>query len=181
MRIRIALLIYLFAITWMPVTSQVVARQGMPSQQEVVFFKSPMILEFPLPDLRSLDLDDKQRITRFLLPDVEKYRCDSAVSLLALAVTARRKDPISLGRCEIEITGQVSVAVSHDRKVDLACSMKRAESVIAKGLCPDLKAPEDKSTPFKLLLPIDELDLRTILGGQIPTIVELTLTVRSDK
>jgi hypothetical protein len=168
------ILVALVAAASMPASPQATARQGTaPSPQE--HFESPMILDLPLPNVTSLEPGSQMR-----LADVHKYICDNHVSLLNLMVAKRYKGPKKARSLELIVSGFVSVADSYDRRFDIALQLRSGEERIASQTLRNSSAAEERSTPFRILLPVEESKLVAAYSAEQAPLLELTLTVRDD-
>lgn len=160
-----------------PGSSQVTARQGVAPatpEPEIVRFYSPMVLEIPLSDLRSLAPGTQRK-----LPSVRKYVCDHDVTITALYVekvaTGTRKNR----GVALQVTGTIAVADSYDRLVDLALRGKTGDHVWASNAIHSLSAEEERLTPFKVVLPTTAAAIEEAFAAGQPSL-ELTLTVRDN-
>ena len=144
-------LVGFLAIGRVPTTGQVAARQGVASQPEIFNFESPMILDLPLPNVGALDPH-----TQMQLPKVRKYVCDAHVQLLDLAIAKQFKGPKKARSLELVVSGSVFVADSYDRRVDISLRVRSGDDVLASQILRNHKAEEERSTPFRILLPIVE-------------------------
>lgn len=171
-----ALLLVILAPT-APVSAspQATARQGTAPPPQNTHFESPMILDLPLPNVASIEPGSSLR-----LGDVRKYICDNHVSLLNLTVAKQYKGPRKTRSLELIVSGSVSVTDSYDRRVDIALQLRSGEEKIAAQTLRNVSAEEERLTPFRILLPVDESKLvAAFSAGQAP-LLELTLTVRDD-
>ncbi len=170
-------LAFVVAVGAAPALPQVTARQGTPPaapEPEIVRFYSPMVLEIPLSDLRSLADGAKRK-----LPSVRKYVCDNDVSITTLYVekvsTGTRKQP----GLALEVTGSISVTDSYDRLVDVALRFKNGDQAWASNAIRSLSAEEERVTPFKVVVPTSAAAIEEAFASGKPTL-ELTLTVRDN-
>jgi hypothetical protein len=90
-----------------PGESQVTARQGAPTEPEIVRFNSPMVLDIPLSDVRTLPQDAQRQ-----LPSVRKYVCDNDVSLTQMYVAKKYSGRKRERQLALVIDGAISVADS---------------------------------------------------------------------
>lgn len=154
---------------------QVTARQGTPPAPQEVHFASPMVLELPFPNVTAVGPDSVLR-----LPEVYRYICDNHVLLRGLTVEKQYKGPRKARSLELLISGQVFVAESYDRKVDIAFRLQSLDSDIATQTLRNLKAEEGRATPFKIVIPVDEQKLLPAYTAETSPILQLTVTVRDD-
>lgn len=171
----LVLLIVFLAVSQVPASSQVVARQGTPPPPKETHFASPMVLEFPLPDIRSLGPDAARR-----LADVRNFICDNDVRLLNLTIAKQYTGPREDRSLQLLVTGLISVGDSYDRRVDIALRLKSAEEAVATQTLRNVSAEEERVTPFRVVVPVDESALSAAYAAAQPATVELTLTVRDD-
>jgi len=168
-------LLILLAFEASSAVAQVAARQGVAPPPAIVNFDSPMILDLPLPNVAKLDSD-----AQLQLPSVRKYICDSNVQLLNLALAKEYKGPKKSRSLALVVLGAVFVTDSYDRRFDLALRIKSGDDVLAAQTLRNHSAEEERSTPFRILLPIDESRLSSANSAEPPPVLELTLTVRDD-
>ena len=155
--------------------TQVTARQGTSPAPEEVHFASPMILDLPLPNVTAIGPDSTLR-----LPEVYRYICDNHVLLRGLTVTKQYKGPRKARSLELLISGQVFVAESYDRKVDIAFRLLSLDTQIATQTLRNLKAEEGRATLFRVVIPVDEQKLLSAFAAEKPPILQLTVTARDD-
>jgi hypothetical protein len=151
------------------------ARQGTAPPPEEVRFDSPMILDLPLPNVTAIDPGSTLN-----LPNVRKYICDSHVSLLSLTVAKQYKGPKKARSLELIVSGFVSVTDSYDRRVDIGLKLRNGDEKIGSQILRNLSAEEERTTPFRLIIPVDESKLTAALSAEQAPVLELTLTVRDD-
>lgn len=154
---------------------QVAARQGTPPVPKEVHFASPMILDLTLPNVTTIAPGSALR-----LPEVYRYICDTHVLLRELTVAKQYKGSRKARSLELLISGQVFVAESYDRRVDIALRLLTLDTEIAKQTLRNLKAEEARATLFKIVLPVDEQKLLSAYTAEEPPILQLTVTVRDD-
>lgn len=154
---------------------QPTARQGTAPPPQEVRFESPMILDVPLPQVTSIEPGSTLR-----LGDMRKYICDNHVSLLNLTVAKQYKGPRKARSLDLVISGSVSVTDSYDRRVDIGLQLRSGEEKIAAQTLRNLSAEEERVTPFRILLPVDESKLAAAYSAEQAPLLELTLTVRDD-
>lgn len=169
------LLAILIAAAPTPASPQATARQGAAPPPQEVHFASPMILDLPLPNVTSLDPGSVLR-----LGDVYKYICDNHVRLLNLTVGKQYTGPKKARSLELVVSGSVSVIDSYDRRVDIALQLRSGEEKIASQILRNFSAEEERTTPFRILLPVDEARLADAYSAEQAPLLELTLTVRDD-
>jgi len=169
------ILVGLLAIDFGAAIAQVAARQGIALPPNIEKFESPMILDLPLPDVRPLDAHSQMH-----LPNIRKYVCDNNVQLLNLAIAKQYKGPRKVRSLELVVSGSVFVADSYDRRVDIALRLKSRDAVLASQILRNYSTEEDRSTPFRILLPVDESRFVDSYMVQPGPVLEVTLTVRDD-
>lgn len=174
-RSTVLTLIALIAAAPLPASPQATARQGTAPPPEVSHFASPMILDLPLPNVTSLEPGSVLR-----LGDVYKYICDNHVKLLNLTIGKQYKGPKKARSLELIVSGSVSVIDSYDRRVDIALQLRSGEEKIASQILRNFSAEEERTTPFRILLPVEESKLAAAYSAEQAPILELTLTVRDD-
>jgi hypothetical protein len=155
--------------------TQVTARQGTPPAPQEVHFASPMILDLTFPNVTAIEPGSVLR-----LPEVYKYICDNHVLLRGLTVAKQYKGPRKARSLELLITGQVFVAESYDRKVDIALRLLNLDTEIATQTLRNLKAEEGYAAPFRIVIPVDEQKLLSAYAAEKSPILQLTVTVRDD-
>jgi hypothetical protein len=154
---------------------QATARQGTAPPPQEVLFASPMVLELPLPQVTAIEPGSALR-----LADVRKYICDNHVRLLNLTVAKQYKGPRKARSLELIGSGFVSVTDSYDRRIDIALQLRSGEEEIAAQTLRNYSAEEERVTPFRILLPVDESKLEAAYSSENPPLLELILTVRDD-
>ncbi len=152
-----------------------VAKQGTAPPPEEQHFASPMILDLPLPNVASIKPGSVLR-----LADVRKYICDQHVSLIGLTVAKEYKGPRKARTMELVVSGLVLVRDSYDRRIDLAVKIRSGDDELATQWLRNHSAEEERSTPFRILVPVDESRLTALHATEHPPLLELTLTVRDD-
>ena len=158
--------------------TQVTARQGTSPAPQEVHFASPMILDLPFPDVAPIEPGLALR-----LPEVYRYICDNHVLLRGLTVVKQYKGPRKARSLELLISGQVFVAESYDRKVDIALRLLSLDTMIgtiATQTLRNLKAEEGHATPFRIVVPVDEQKLLSAYAAEQSPNLQLTVTVRDD-
>jgi hypothetical protein len=155
--------------------TQVTARQGTSPVPQEVHFASPMILDLPFPNVTTIEPGSALR-----LPEVYRYICDKHVLLRGLTVTKQYKGPRKARSLELLISGQVFVAESYDRKVNIAFRLLSLDTEIAKQTLRNLKAEEERATLFRIVIPVDEQKLLSAYAAEEPPVLQLTVTVRDD-
>ena len=158
-----------------PAKTQVTARQGVAPEPEIVRFNSPMILELPLSNIETLEPGTKRQ-----LPSVRKYLCDNDVSFTTLYIEREFRGRRKARELTLVITGSILVADSYDRLVDLAVRLNSQGRELAKSIIRGLSAEEERSTPFRLVVPISETALHEAYTAEAIPTLELTLTVRDN-
>src|SRR5215208_2533988 len=113
-RIATVLVLLAFLLCFAAADAQVTARQGAAPPPQEEHFASPMILDLPFPDITRLDPGSSLR-----LPEIYRYIVDRHVLLRGLAVAKQYKGPKKERSLELLITGQVFVAESYDRRLDI--------------------------------------------------------------
>jgi hypothetical protein len=169
------ILAMLIAAAPMPASSQVTARQGTAPPPQVTHFASPMVLDLPLPNVIPLEPG-----SMFRLGNVRNFICDDHVTLLNLMVAKEYKGPRKARSLELVISGTVSVTDSYDRRVDIALRLRSGEETIASQTLRNHSTEEERVTPFRILLPVDESKLVAAYSAEHAPVLELTLTVRDD-
>jgi hypothetical protein len=106
--------------------------------------------------------------------------CDDHVTLLNLMVAKHYKGPRKARSLELVISGSVSVTDSYDRRVDIALRLRSGEETIASQTLRNHSTEEERVTPFRILLPVDESKLVAAYSTEHAPVLELTLTVRDD-
>jgi hypothetical protein len=147
-----------------PALAQIVARQGeVPAVKQ---FASPMVLELPLLDLATAP----KGTTRQFGPEIRNFVCVD-VSLVELAVRRRsgRKGSVTL-----DLSGDLSVRPSHDKRVDLEFQVMAGTAVLGAKKLSDIDAEERRSTPFRGRLSI----LAETTG--VPLLLRVIVSVRRD-
>jgi len=134
-----------------------------------------MILDLPLPNVLPLEPD-----TQIQLPKVGKYICDNDVQLLNLTIAKHYTGPRKARSLELLVTGSVLVSDSYDRRVDIAVRLKSGDAALGSQILRNFRAEEERSSPFRILVPVPEPALVSAYGQQPTPILELTLTVRDD-
>jgi hypothetical protein len=170
-----ALLSLTFLAMAQPPETQVTAKQGVSPEPEIVRFNSPMILELPLANLGTLEPG-----TRRKLPGVRKYLCDNDVSFTTLYIEKEFRGRKKARELTLVITGSIFVADSYDRLSDLAIRVKSRDRVIATHVTRGISTEEERTTPFRLVVPITEAALSEALAAEQDPVLELTLTVRDN-
>jgi hypothetical protein len=154
---------------------QATARQGTAPPPQEAHFASPMVLDLPLPQVTAIEPGSALR-----LADVRKYICDNHVTLLNLTVAKQYKGPRKARSLELVVSGFVSVTDSYDRRVDIALQLRSGTEKLAAQTLRNSSAEEERVTPFRMLLPVDESKLEAAYSSENPPVLELTLTVRDD-
>ena len=154
---------------------QVTARQGTAPVPKEVHFASPMILDLTFPNIASIESGAEVR-----LPEVYRYICDSHVLLRGLTVAKQYKGFRKARSLELRFSGQVFVAESYDRRVDIALRLLSLNTEIATQKLRNLKAEERRATLFEIGVPVDEQKLLSAYAAEEPPILQLTVTVRDD-
>jgi len=154
---------------------QVAARQGTAPVPQEVHFASPMILDLAFPNVAPIEPGSAMR-----LPEVYKYICDNHVLLRGLTVAKQYKGSRKERSLELLVSGQVFVAESYDRRVDIALKLLSLDTGIATQILRNLKAEEGRATPFRIVIPVDEQKLLSAYEAEEPPILQLTVTVRDD-
>lgn len=172
--VRIFSVLALAALTAMA-DPQVVARQGEAPVPEEVRFASPMILDLTFPDITRLDSGSAMR-----LPEVYRYICDDHVLLRGLTVAKQYKGPRKKRSLELMISGQVFVAESYDRRVDISLKLLSLDTEIGTQKLRNLKAEEGHATLFSVVIPVDEEKLFNAYTAAKPPVLQLTVAVRDD-
>src|SRR5690349_2880037 len=174
---RIAQIVTVLALAAASVRAemQVTAKQGTPPPPQEVHFASPMILELPFPNITAVGPDSTLR-----LPETYRYICDNHVLLRGLTVEKQYKGPRKARSLELLISGQVFVAESYDRKVDIAFRLQSLDTAIATQTLRNLKAEEGRATLFRITIPVDEEKLLSAYTAEASPILQLTVTVRDD-
>ena len=157
------------------VEAQVTARQGTSPAPQEVHFASPMILDLAFPNVTAIGPGSSLR-----LPETYRYICDNHVLLRGLVVEKRYKGSRKAGSLELHISGQVFVAESYDRKVDIAFRLLSLDTEIATQTLRNLKAEEGRATLFRIVVPVDEQRLLSAYAAEKAPILQLTVTVRDD-
>lgn len=155
--------------------AQVTARQGTSPAPQEVHFASPMILDLTFPIITTIEPGSALR-----LPEVYRYICDNHVMLRQLTVVKQYKGPRKARSLELLISGQVFVAESYDRRVDIALRLLSLDTEIAAQTLRNLKAEERRATPFGIAIPVDEQKLLSAYAAEKPPTLQLTVTVRDD-
>lgn len=174
-RVTPLLLVGFLCIARSPATGQVAARQGVAPQPEIVNFESPMILDLPLPNVGPLGPHAQMQLAK-----VRQYVCDHDVQFLNLAIAKQFKGPRKARSLELVVSGSVLVTDSYDRRVDIALRLRSGDDVLASQILRNQSAEEERSTPFRILLPIAESRLLAAYATEPAPILEVTLTVRDD-
>jgi hypothetical protein len=154
---------------------QVAARQGTAPVPQEVHFASPMILDLALPNVAPIKPGSAVR-----LPDVYRYIFDNQVLLRGLTVAKQYKGFRKARSLELLISGQVFVAESYDRRVDIALRLLSLNSEIGTQTLRNLKAEEGRATLFEIGVPVDEQKLVAAYAAEEPPFLQLTVTVRND-
>lgn len=175
MQRTLVLLVVLLAVARVPASSQVVARQGTPPPPQETHFASPMVLELPLPDIRSLGPGAARR-----LDEVRNFICDNDVKLLNLTIAKQYTGPRKDRSLQLLVAGSILVGDSYDRRVDIALRLASGEETVAMQVLRNVSAEEERVTPFRIVVPVDESALAAAYAATPPATVEITLTVRDD-
>jgi hypothetical protein len=153
--------------------AQVTARQGAPAATE---FRSPMVLEVPLPDMSHLSPGTGKAFNR----DIENYRCEG-ISLHSLTVRVKdRPRKSDTGTVTLEINGAVSIPPSNDRLVDIRFVAKKAEAILGTTSVTKLDAEEDRTTKFRATLRLDQARLIDAFSSDPHPSLEVTVTVSNN-
>lgn len=155
--------------------TQVIARQGTPPAPQEVHFASPMILDLAFPNVTAVEPGSAVR-----LPEVYRYICDNHVLLRGLTVAKQYRGPRKARSLELLISGQVFVAESYDRRVDIALKLLSLDTEIATQTLRHLKAEEGRAAPFRIVIPVDEQRLLSAYAAEESPVLQLTVTVRDD-
>jgi hypothetical protein len=151
--------------------AQVTARQGDAAASPQQEFQSPMILDLPLHDLRSLPIG-----TGFTFKEVTKFYCEDVV--LSQLVIAKNKDRGKPPGLRLEIRGSVSVRPSYDRWTHLRFELLRGETQIASTVIFRLSTEEGLTTPFRTELKLDAEQVERLYApGETPVSLRVTVTV----
>lgn len=134
-----------------------------------------MILDLALPNIAAIEPGGQLQ-----LPKVGKYICDNDVRLLNLAVAKQYRGPRKARSLELLISGAILVRDSYDRRVDIALRLKSGDRVLGSQVLRNYSAEEERSTPFRIILPVSEAELRHAFSSTPAPALELTLTVRDD-
>jgi hypothetical protein len=175
MRTAAPALVLLLAVAPAPSAAQVAARQGTAPPPQEEHFASPMVLDLPLPNVAALGTGSALR-----LPEVRKYICDQHVSLLGLTVSKQYKGFRKARSMELVVAGSVFVDDSYDRRVDIAVKVRSGGQELAAQTLRHHSAEEERTTPFRVVIPVDEARLTEAAASEHPPVLELTLTVRDD-
>jgi hypothetical protein len=175
MQKAVILFIVLLVAAQLPASPQATAKQGTAPPPKEVHFASPMILELPLPNVSPIEPGSYLR-----LADVRNYICDNHVSLVNLTVAKQYTGPRKARSLQLVIAGSVLVIDSYDRRADIALQLRSDEQVLASQALRNYSTEEERLTPFRILLPVDESRLMAAYTEAQPPILELTLTVRDD-
>jgi hypothetical protein len=170
----LALALVLFAVALSPSMAQV-AKQGTAPAPEEQHFASPMILDLPLPNVDSIEPGSILRLS-----GVRKYICDNHVSLIGLTVGKQYQGRRKARTLELVLSGFVLVTDSYDRRIDLAVKIRSGDDELATQWLRNYSAEEERNTPFRILVPVDESRLTAAYATEHPPHLELTLTVRDD-
>ena len=134
-----------------------------------------MILDLALPKVAAVEPGRQLQ-----LPKVGKYVCDNNVRLLNLVIEKQYKGPRRARSLELAVSGAIFVSASYDRRVDIALRLKSGDHLLASELLRNQSAEEQRSTPFRIILPVSEPGLLAAFAAEPAPILELTLTVRDD-
>ena len=108
------------------------------------------------------------------------FICDNHVRLLNLTIAKQYTGPRKARSLELLVTGSISVSDSYDRRVDIALRLRSGEEPLAMQTLRNVSAEEERVTPFRIVVPVDESALSVAYAAAQPAAVELTLTVRDD-
>ena len=81
---------------------------------------------------------------------------------------------------QLLVSGSILVGDSYDRRVDIALRLRSGEETVATQTLRNVSAEEERVTPFRIVVPVDESALSAAYAATQPATVELTLTVRDD-
>jgi hypothetical protein len=159
----------------LPVTSQVVARQGTSAESSLQEFKSPMVLDLPIQDFQRIASGSGKDFK-----EVRKYYCDDLV-ISQLLVTKKeethRDKPASW---RLEIRGSVSVRPSHDRLATIRFDAVKGEERVATTQVVDLNAEEGKEQAFKAKLNLTPEDIDRLFAPGEPPLLRVTVSVEDN-
>jgi hypothetical protein len=172
-RLRILLLAVL-AVLPAAASAQIVARQG--PDESVYKFKSPMILDVPMPDPSRLAVDTRTGVSA----EIKRYTCDD-VSLASLTMERNAGSRHGDGNLRLTFVGSIHVPDSFDRRVDVNLEIKKGDRLLGSAEAENVKAGEGKYTPFRTVLTLDEAALRGAYASEPRPVLEITVTVRDDR
>jgi hypothetical protein len=139
----------LFVVVPVALCNQVVARQGDPSEAETQEFKSPMILDLPLKDFRTIPWNTGKHFN-----ELHKYYCDD---LVISEFLMSKKEDSRHGKAagmRLDMQGAVTVRPSYDRLATLRFDVIKGEERLAATQV-GIKAGEGKTRQFSTELTLD--------------------------
>ena len=152
--------------------AQVIARQGSASADDVVQFRSPMILELPISNLVTLSKAEP-------IAGARKYRCDG-VYFSTLQIEKRRTSRDNAHNITFAVSGTIFVPESNDRFANVTVRLKKGDTSLAAGGRFNIDAEEVKVTPFVVLFDVPKADLADSYATQPAPVLEVTLAVREN-
>jgi len=159
-----------------PLTAQVVARQGSAADSPLEEFKSPMVLDLPLKNFREMPVGTGKDFK-----EVRKYYCEDLV--LSQLLVDKREDshrgkPSGL---RLDLHGAVWVRPSYDRLATLRFDVVKGEKRFATNQIFNINAEEGQTHSFSTSLKIAAEDLdRLFAEGEAP-LLRVTVTVQDNK
>jgi hypothetical protein len=149
-------------------SAQLVVKEGRP--QQVVEYRSPMVLEFPVPSIVQAQAWAPNLAKREKTPDLSEQVCESVLirTLVVMVHGVTKKEMIP-----IDLTTILQVKAGSDKTVTLKFEIVVGEKVVAATVLRDLDAEERKSLTreTKLLVPATRVP-----SDSIP-VMRVTMTV----
>src|SRR5262245_28178541 len=101
-------------------SAQIVAHQGTVDTEH--HFKSPMVLQLPLPNLTTLPAGTRREVSA----EISRFSCDD-VSVATLTVEHKAGPRHPDGKLITAFAGSIRVPASFDRLVDVSLVVKKGE------------------------------------------------------
>jgi hypothetical protein len=153
--------------------AQIVGSQGAPDTEHS--FKSPMILQLPLPNVVKLPEGGSVAVS-----GIGSFTCDD-VSIASLIVQHKPGSRHTEGKLVAELTGTIRVPDSYDRLVDVKMVVKKGEAVLGKTAVSKIDAEEGRKTPFRTTITFDASKIADAFSAQPPPILEITVVVTDNR
>jgi hypothetical protein len=168
----------LLALLIVPASSigQVVARQGNDSDASIEEFKSPMILDLPFKDFRTIPPNTGKHFN-----ELRKYYCDDLVISELLVSRGKDSRHNKAAGMILDMQGAVTVRPSYDRLATLRFDIVKGEERLASAQVAAIKAGEGKTRKFSTELNLNADQVARIFAAGPDPLLRVTVTVQSDR